>query len=108
MGTENLSERPEALAVDGERVYWVNGQTLRGAALKDGSVLWSRSLSGPEAGWSVELSDRCVLAYPGLPRLTGNEIEGLPLVFRRRDSGDLVQRLLFPVSVTDVAVRLSP
>jgi outer membrane protein assembly factor BamB len=108
LGAEDLSDRPEALALDGERVYWVNGQTLRGASLTDGAQVWSQHLSGPEAGWSIELTERCVLAYPGLPRKSGNEIEGLPLVFRRRDNGGLVQRLLFPVAVTDVAVRLSP
>jgi outer membrane protein assembly factor BamB/tetratricopeptide (TPR) repeat protein len=108
LGIEDLSERPEALALDGERVYWVSGQTLRSASLSDGSLVWSQYLSGPETGWSVELTERCVLAYPGLPRKSGNEVEGLPLVFRKRDTGELVQRLLFPVAVTDVAVRLSP
>jgi hypothetical protein len=49
------------------------------------------------------------MAYPA-PRSghAEGEIEGLPLVFRRRDTGDLVQRLLFPVAVVEVAVRLAP
>jgi outer membrane protein assembly factor BamB/tetratricopeptide (TPR) repeat protein len=108
LGSEDLSERPEALAVDGERVYWVSGQTLNGARLRDGALAWSRHLSGPESGWVIDLTERSVLAYPGLPRKAENELEGLPLVFRRRDDGRLVQRLLFPVPVTEVAVRLSP
>ncbi|MCA1686888.1 MAG: PQQ-like beta-propeller repeat protein, partial [Planctomycetia bacterium] len=108
LGSEDLSERPEALALDGERVYWVSGQTLSGARLGDGALSWSRHLSGPESGWAIDLTERSVLAYPGLPRRAGNEIEGLPLVVRRRDDGRLVQRLLFPVPVTEVAVRLTP
>jgi hypothetical protein len=108
LGSEDLSERPEALAIDGDRVYWASGQTLSGAWLRDGSLAWSQHLSGPESGWAVDLTERCVMAYPGLPRRAGDEVEGLPLVFRRRDDGRLVQRLLFPVPVTEVAVRLAP
>jgi outer membrane protein assembly factor BamB len=108
LGTEDLSERPEALALDGERVYWVSGQTLNGASHRDGSLVWSRYLTGPEAGWTIELTEHSVLAYPGQPRRAENELQGLPLVFRRRDSGELVQRLFFPVPVSAVAVRLAP
>ena len=106
LGTEDLSERPDALALDGERIYWVSGQSLHAAALGDGTQVWSHHLSGPESGWSVELARRYVLTYPGLPRKTGEEIEGLSLVFRRRETGALVQRLVFPVAVTEVAVGL--
>jgi cellulose synthase operon protein C len=108
LGSEDLSERPEALAIDGARIYWVSGQALNAALMRDGSSAWSFHLSGPESGWSIDLTERCVLAYPGLPRRVENELEGLPLVFRRRDDGRLVQRLLFPVPVSDVAVRLAP
>jgi cellulose synthase operon protein C len=108
LGSENLSERPEAFALDGDQVYWVNRRNLNGAALKDGALAWTRYLSGPESGWSVDLSARCVLAYPGQPQSAGGECEGLPLVFRRRRDGALVQRLLFPAVATDVAVRLAP
>jgi outer membrane protein assembly factor BamB/tetratricopeptide (TPR) repeat protein len=106
LGTEDLSERPDALALDGARVYWVSGQSLRAAALGDGTLVWSQHLSGPEAGWSVDLTERFVLAYPGLPRRAGEELEGLSLVFRRRENGALAQRLFFPITVTDVSVRL--
>ena len=107
LGIENVSDRPEALAVDGERVYWVNGATLNGASLRDGALLWTRALTGPNYGWWVDLTQRGVLAFPGAVRRPGNELEGLPLVFCRRDTGDLVQRLLFPVMVTDVSVALA-
>ena len=74
-------------------MYWISGQTLNGAALRDGSLAWSKHVSGPESGWSIELTERCVLAFPGQGRRVENEIEGLPLVLRRRDSGDLVPLL---------------
>jgi outer membrane protein assembly factor BamB len=108
LGVEDLSERPEAIALDGERVYWVSDRTVNGASLRDGSLAWSRHLSGPESGWVIDLSQRCVMAYPGLPRHAENELGRLPLVFRRRDSGALVQRMLFDVPVTDVSVRFAP
>jgi len=108
LGPENLGRRPEALALDGERVYWANGQTLNGALLSDGSKAWACHLTGPRAGWSVDLTERCVLAYPGDPRRDENAMEALPLVFRRRDDGRLVQRLLLQSPVTEVAVRLAP
>lgn len=108
LGVENLGDRPEALAADGDRVYWVNHRTLNAALLSDGSLAWSRFLNGPEQGWVVDLTERCVLAYPGLAQRSEGGIEGLPLVFRRRTDGALVQRLLFSTPVTEVAVRLMP
>jgi outer membrane protein assembly factor BamB/tetratricopeptide (TPR) repeat protein len=107
LGLENLSERPEALGLDGDRVYWANGASVNALSLRDGSVVWSRSLLGPDLGWSVELTERNLMAYPGPSKKSG-EFEGLPVVFCRRATGDLVQRLLFPVAVTDVAVRFAP
>ena len=108
LGTEDLSERPEAMALDGDRFYWVSGRTLNALALADGSLAWTRPLTGPESGWSIALTARCVMAYPVLSAHPEGEGESLFLVFRRRDSGELVQRLLFPVAVSDVAVRLAP
>ncbi len=106
-GAENLSERPEAFALDGDQVYWVNSRNLNCASLRDGALAWTRYLSGPPSGWSIDLSARCVLAYPGQPRV-GTEGEGFPLVFRRRSDGVLVQRLLFPPDATELTVRLAP
>ena len=108
LGSENLSERTDALTLDGERVYCVNGQTISGVRLGDGSTAWSRHLVGPRSGWAVELTERCVLVYPGR-REDGDELgDGLPLILRRRDTGDLVQRVLFAAPANDVTVRLSP
>jgi outer membrane protein assembly factor BamB len=115
LGIENLSERSDATVLDGERFYWVSGSPkgegsyLHAAALADGSVLWTRHLTGPNSGWALALTERCVMAYPGpASSPVENEIDGLPLVFRRRDTGELVQRLFFPVTLSDVAVRLAP
>ncbi len=108
LGSENLSERADALTLDGERIYCVNGQVVSGIRLGDGSTAWSRHLVGPRSGWAVELTERCVLAYPG-QREEGEEVgDGVPLVLRRRDTGDLVQRVLFAAPSNDVTVRLSP
>jgi hypothetical protein len=65
---------------------------------------------GPDSGWALALTERCVMAYPGpaSTRPGEDEIDGLPLIFRRRDSGALVQRLYFPVTLSGVAVRLAP
>ena len=99
---------PESTALDGERFYWASDRMLNAAALADGLLAWSRHLTGPESGWSLALTDRCVLAYPVASNRVEGELERFPMIFRRRDSGALVQRLLFPVSVSDVAVRLAP
>jgi outer membrane protein assembly factor BamB len=110
LGIEDLSERPEATVLDGERFYWVSGQTQCARSLGDGSLCWTQHLMGPESGWALALTERCVLAFPGpsSSQPGENEIDGLPLVFRRRDTGELVQRLYFPVTLSGVAVRLAP
>ena len=108
LGAEDLSERPDALVLDGRRVYWVSGPLLSSVSLADGALAWRKHLSGPNSGWSVELTESSVLAYPGLPRKADSQVDGFPLVFLRRDDGRLVQRLLFSVPVTEVAVRLAP
>jgi outer membrane protein assembly factor BamB len=109
LGVEDLSERPEATVLDSDRFYWVSGQSIQASALTDGAVVWTRYLRGPESGWALALTERCVMAYPGpASSAAENEIDGLPLVFRRRDSGKLVQRLYFPVTLADVSVRLAP
>ena len=108
LGVEDLSERPEALTLDGEQAYWVSGPTLSGLKLSDGSLAWSRHLSGREIGWAIELTERCILAYPGIPMRSETGPAGLPLVLRRRDTGALVQRIFFSTIATEVAVRISP
>ncbi len=64
LGTEDLSDRPEAIALAADRVFVANGPALVAIALSDGSTLWKRPLSGPSAGWDVALTERSVAAYP--------------------------------------------
>lgn len=108
LGAEDLSKRPEAAVLDGERIYWASDRSLSAASLADGSLAWSKHLTGPDAGWSLALTERCVLAFPTYAIPPSSDGETLPLVFRRRDTGALVQRLIFPVAVADVTVQLAP
>lgn len=117
LGSEDLSERPEAMALDGDRFYWVSGSSggdvkatahLEAVALADGSTLWERFLAGPATGWGLSLARRCVAAYPVPSRSLDGDLDGLPLVFCRRDTGALVQRVLLPSAVSELAVRLAP
>ena len=108
LGTEDLSERPEALALADGRVFVANGPTLSAFALVDGSMLWKRPLNGPAAGWDLALTERSVVAYPGASKLKEDGIGVLPLVFHRRLDGEPIQRLLIQGSVTDLAIRFSP
>ena len=66
-----------------------------------------RHLIGPEnAHWSIALSERCVVAYPSLSNLSEEEMESMPVVFRRQETGALVQRFVFPATIADVSLRL--
>jgi outer membrane protein assembly factor BamB len=109
LGDENLSERPDAFALGGDRFFFSAGSDLTALAIADGTIAWRSKLIGPELGWSVALTDRCVAAYPNPSRMTEDDLGPiLPIVFRRRDTGDLVQRLLFPAPVTELTVKLAP
>ncbi|MDR3639685.1 MAG: PQQ-binding-like beta-propeller repeat protein, partial [Isosphaeraceae bacterium] len=108
LGIDDLSERPDALAFDDHRIFWASDRTLQCASLADGAIIWRQPLIGPEAGWSLALSQRCVLAYPRESSQVERDVEGFPLVVRRRETGEYVQRLLFPASVSEVSVRLAP
>ena len=78
LGVEDLSERPEAMALDADRFYWASGRTLNAAALGDGELAWRRHLTGPEAGWSLALTERCVAAFPGPSGSSPEGAIGLP------------------------------
>jgi outer membrane protein assembly factor BamB/tetratricopeptide (TPR) repeat protein len=107
LGIEDLSERPESIVCDDRRVYCVSRDTLRAFSLTDGGALWTRHLTGPEnSQWSITLSERCVVAYPSASSLSEEELESLPVVVRRQDSGALVQRLVFPATIAEVNLRL--
>jgi hypothetical protein len=80
---------------------------MRALSLDDGSVLWTCHLSGPEnAQWSIALSERCVAAYPSSAAGSEEEMESMPVVVRRQDTGALVQRFVFPATIADVNLRL--
>ena len=109
LGTDEVGERPQAMTFDGDRFYWVSEQDLSSVSLADGSLVWHHHLTGPKGNWSIALTERCVLAHPALKRgHAEGEFGGLPLVFRRRETGELVQRLLFAVDAAEAAVRLVP
>ena len=107
LGIEDLSDRLGAIACDDHRVYCASQQTLRALSIDDGSPLWSAHLVGPEnALWSIALSERCVVAYPSLSNLSEDEMESMPVVMRRQETGALVQRFVFPATIADVNLRL--
>ena len=109
LGLDDLSESPDAFALDADRLYCATGATLAAYRLGDGEPTWTRHLSGPKAGWSVALAGRYVTAYPRPDR--GEEegaIQALPLVVCRRDDGALVQRVAIASPVKDLAVSLQP
>jgi outer membrane protein assembly factor BamB len=109
IGDEDLSERPEAFALSGDRFYVANGSDLAALSFVDGTTAWRQKLIGPAVGWSLALTDRCVAAFPNPARLAGDEeATTIPIVFRRRDTGRLVQRLVFPVPAAELTVRLAP
>lgn len=108
LGVTEQDERVPSIVTDADRVYWINGRNLNAASLKDGGLIWSRPLLGPELGWSIELSDRCVVAYPGLKRGADDPLEALPLTFCLRTTGDVLQRVLLSTSVVEAALRIAP
>jgi outer membrane protein assembly factor BamB len=107
LGIEDLSERPDAILCDLRRVYCVSRESLRAISLDDGGALWSCHLSGPEnALWSIALAERCVVAFPSATSPTEEEMESMPVVVRRQDSGALLQRFVFPATISEVSLRL--
>ncbi len=108
LGDEDLSERPDAFVLAGDTFTFASGSDLIAVAIADGSTVWKRKLIGHASGWSLSLTDRCVVAYPNPSRLVEDDLSALPILFRRRDNGAMVQRILFPMPVTDLSVRLAP
>ncbi len=51
---------------------------------------------------------RHVVAYPSASSLSDDELESMPVVARRQDTGALVQRFVFPATIADVKVKLDP
>lgn len=104
LGTEDLSERPEAIALGEDRVFVANGPTLAALSLLDGGPAWRFSLDGPPAGWRLALTERSVAAYPGPPP-RDQVLGSLPLILLRRDDGQPIQRLFFQTTVSDLIIR---
>jgi outer membrane protein assembly factor BamB len=110
LGIEDLSERPDCVAFDDKRFYCATGRTLRAISLDDGSSVWSCYLSGPEnATWSILLTGHHVLAYPSKSESTDpGELENMCVVVRRRETGALLQRFVFPTMIANVAFKADP
>ena len=117
LGSEDLSERPGATAYDDKRFYCVNivhnlghpQQAILAMSLVDGSSVWARHLTGPkEAAWSLALTQRYIVAYPSHNTADGAELENMPVIVSRRETGTLVQRFVFPTTIADVTLKVDP
>ncbi len=114
LGTEDLGQHAGALAFDEQRFYcvyrWRSIVTLRAVSLADGTPVWNCEWAGPEdSWWSIALSANHVIAYPNHTGLAdGAEMETIPVVVRRRETGAMVQRFLFPANSTALPPRADP
>ncbi len=124
LGVEDLSARPGAMAYDDKRFYCVNKevgfgslrQTIRAISLEDGQSVWSRHLaSRRDTGWSIALTEGYVVVWPN--NMTDNTMElasentgsdSLPVIIRRRDNGEIVQRFVFPTTTSDLTFKADP
>jgi hypothetical protein len=112
LGTEDLSDRPDALAFDEERLYCISRcqsrVTLRAVTLADGAPGWACHWAGPEdSAWSLALAAHHVIAYPNHTGLAEDgALESIPVVVRRRETGALVQRFVLPVAAAPAAARV--
>src|SRR5262249_48234139 len=112
LGTEDLSDRPDSIAFDEERLYCIyrcqSLVTLPAIALADGPAAWTCHWVGPEdSAWSLALAARHVIAYPNHTGLAEDgALESIPVVVRRRESGALVQRFVLPASIAPMAAKL--
>jgi len=107
LGIEDLSERPGSMAYDDKRFYCANGRLLRAISLLDGSPVWSSYLSGPEdATWSIVLTEHHILAYPSkIESAEAGEVDNMCVIVRRRETGALLQRFVFPTTIANVAFK---
>ncbi len=103
LGLEDMSRRPAAMAFDETRFYCVSRfrteVTLRAIDLRTGDASWTEkwTTSAEDSVWSLSLAPDHVVAYPRLPAPgQGVDLETVPVIVRRRETGALVQRLVFP------------
>ena len=123
LGSEDLSERPGfdgAMTKSGSTVSILRTSSgARGTPPRPTLGRWRAAmvvpLTGPEdAVWSIALTQRCVIAYPNSSRLSAggdNEntpviLENMPVILRRRETGALVQRFVFPTTIADVMLKV--
>ncbi len=91
------------MAFDDRRFYCISRSrpsvTLRAIWLADGTPAWTSTwIRRRGSRWSIALAAEHVFAYP-IPAVAGRGRRGrsrYPLIIRRRDTGTLVQRLVFP------------
>ena len=108
LGVEDLTDWPAAITLDDRHVYSACGPdpTLTAYDLADGAVAWRRNLTGPSSGWVLDLTPRCVVVHPSPARAADTTLPDLPLIVCARDDGRIVQRMVLPAEVTDLAVRV--
>ncbi len=112
LGAEDLSERSEAVVVSGSRCYYASGAsrglstpTLSAISLDNGSLLWSRHLEGPRGGWALAPSDQTIAAFPGASSAVESDVEALPLAVYSLESGEVIQRFLFPSETASLTIN---
>lgn len=104
LGADDLSERPDAFVLEGDRCYYTVGATpgssvssVNALAVDDGSLVWSHWLAGPRGGWSLNVVGGVVLVHPATRGSSdGSETDALPLSIHSAAGGELLQRLRFP------------
>ena len=112
------------MAYDDKRFYCVNTenifgglrQAVRAVSLEDGSrVLVRVPLSRARATW--RLVDRAVPSATSspipattrpIPRTSTNCRSTMPVIVRRRETGELVQRFVFPTTIADLTFKADP
>jgi cellulose synthase operon protein C len=123
LGSQDLSERPGAMVYDDRRFYFVNTDNIYGGprpavraiALENGSDIWSQALSGDrgDLAWSIALTQRYVITYPANNTPATDDVGKLPVtvmpvIVRRRETGELVQRFVFPTKFADLTLKADP
>ncbi len=114
VGDEPLADRAGVVALDDRRFYciyrWSSIVTLRSVSLSDGVQSWTSAWVGTEdSSWSIALSAQHVIAYPNQTGLAdGFEMATIPVIVRRRETGALVQRFLFPATPVEAVPPADP
>ena len=108
------------MVYDDRRFYFVNmdtiyggsRQVLRAVSLEDGSHIWSRACRPTGKTWPGRSRSRSgiVIAYPAtIPRPATISINcrrsSCPVIVRQRETGELVQRFVFPTTIADLTSR---